>query len=87
MHVSRPGCEPIRFLVNARGGRDITFTDPRPRRGNRRHDRHLGHAAGAACLQAAPADAGRLSRELARFVGAERAEEVIGLVRSEFFLT
>ena len=86
---SRPGCDPIRFLVNHREGRDITFTDPR--------GRNLGTAGVTGIWGTRPAprvDKPRpLSKstfriEAARLIGAERADEIIRILSApDFFGT
>ena len=78
VHVFRPGCQRISFLVNRREGRGITFTDPR--------ERNTG-TAGTTGLWGTrpPAPAGKprsltptaFKIELARFIGAEQAEKIV----------
>ena len=58
--VFRPGCERIRFRVNHRKGRCITFTDRRGTRRDGRRHRDLEHAAGDAGGQATHLDPDRL---------------------------
>jgi len=79
--VFRPGCERIRFGVNHRNGRRLTFTDPR------------GRSAGTAGTNgiwgtrpALRADRPRaltptgFKSEVARLIGVERAEEIVRLL-------
>ena len=86
VHVSRPGCEPIRFLVNHREGRDITFTDPR--------GRNTGIAGVTGIWGTRPAPRVDKPRplqqvafrvELARLVGAERADEIVQTISDPGF--
>jgi hypothetical protein len=86
VHVFRTGCQRIRFLVNHREGREVTFTDPR--------ERNAGTAGTTGIWGTLPALPAGMPRplsvtafraELGRLVGAERAEEVIRSVTSPDF--
>jgi hypothetical protein len=86
--VCRPAGERLRFRVNHRAGRSLTVTDPR--------DRLAGTAGTTGIWGTRPAPRASRPRpltlsgfqvELARLIGAERAEEVIRSIRAEIFLT
>jgi hypothetical protein len=86
VHISRPGCDRISFLVNHREGRDVTFTDPR--------GRNMGTAGVTGIWGTRPAPRAYKPRplsisafrfEVARLIGAERADEIIRTLSSPDF--
>jgi hypothetical protein len=89
VHVSRPGCEPIRFLVNHREGRDITFTDPRGRNmGIAGVTGIWGTRPAPPVVKPRPLSISAFRIEAARLIGAERADEIIRTISSpDFFGT
>ena len=86
VRVSRPGCDAIDFFVNHRGGRDITFTDPR--------GRDLGIAGVTGIWGTRPAPIVYKPRpllptafraELARLIGAEPAASIVAEILAPGF--
>jgi hypothetical protein len=81
--VSRPGDERIRFRVNHRRGRHLTFTDPRARTAGTAGTTGLwGTLPPIPAVKTRPLTPIEFRAELARLVGSAKAEEITsGLVK------
>jgi hypothetical protein len=87
VEIVRPGCERIRFRVNHRKDRRLTFTD--------RRESLTGTAGTTGTWGTRPAQRADRTRaltptafkvEVARLIGAERAEEIVQALLAGFFL-
>jgi hypothetical protein len=83
--VFPPGDERIRFRVNRREGRDLTFTDPRERTAGTAGTTGLwGTLPPLRAVKPRPLTRIEFRAELARLVGAEKAEEIVNDLVKKF---
>ena len=90
VHVFQPDserrCDRIRFQINEQNGPAITFSDARERgAGTAGVTGIWGTLPAPPVVKPRPLSMAAFRAELSRFVGAERAEEVIQTIRSDFF--
>ena len=87
VEFSRPGCDPIRFRVNPLKNGRFTFSDPRGRNAGTGGTTGLwGTRPALRSLRPRSLTPSAFKAEAARFVGTERAEEIVRQVVShEFF--
>jgi len=83
--VFRPGDERIRFRVNRRKGRWLTFSDPRDRiKGIAGTTGLWGTLPPQPAVKPRPSTLTEFRAELARLIGAEKAEEIINDLLKKF---
>jgi len=83
--VFRPGDERIRFRVNRRKGRWLTFSDPRERiTGSAGTTGLWGTLPPQPAVKPLPLTRTEFRAELARLIGAEKAEEIINDLLKKF---
>jgi hypothetical protein len=90
VHVFQPDserrCDRIRFQINEQNGPAITFSDARERNAGTAGVTGIwGTLPAPPVVKPRPLSLAAFRAELSRFVGAERAEEVIQTIRSDFF--
>jgi hypothetical protein len=90
VHVFRPGsecrCDRIRFQINERDVREITFSDPRERGAGTAGTTGIwGTLPALPTCKPRPLSVTAFRVELARLVGAERADEIIRTIMTQDF--